>query len=264
MGANNVVETIMAYLNNSQLWIVFLIALFYIWRSSIQDIRRKLSLTVLLAIVLVFNNWARGLIGKFTDVATYYRFLWCIPITIVISIMLVKLFYNETQWRYRIIGVIVLIVCLQLIPTGYFQLSGFTPQENEYHLSSETISLCDAIEEDKTEENPVVVFDTLTQLEARQYDPALRWGISRDAYLYINNVGYDQGTGAYVLEERLIKLLNNGITCSSEELKESLEALQIDYLVAKGFEGDIEYMEQVGCEYVAGTDTHRVYHYKYK
>ena len=261
MEVSNVSEMIITYLNNSQLWIVFLIALFVIWKQTDKQTRAKLSIVIVLSMVLVFNNMSRNVIGRLTSVDVYYRFLWCVPIALVVALVLVKLFLHERKWLYRIIGIVVLYLCLQFVGGTYFHINAFVPQENQYHISSETVAICDIIEQDKAEENPIVAFDTMTQLEARQYNPSLRWGISRNAYLYINNTGYDKGTGQYIQEERLIKLMNNGWGSTVEDMQEALNSLQIDYIVLVAFEGDVAYMEQLGCEYVGGTSFHNIFRY---
>lgn len=263
MGTNNVWDTLITYVGNSTFWIIFLISMLFLLNKMDMELRKKVILLLVGTFLFVFNDVARSLIGKLTDVSTYYRFIWMVPIVLVVAIAATLAIMDTKGWG-KIVPIVAILLCLKIIGGSYFSIQNLRLPENEYDVSGEVIGVCDLIEEDKEVEQPVVAFDMTTQLTARPYDASLIWGISREAYIYFNGTGYDQGTGMYVDEETLIKTVNSGVQGDVEQLKGAMNNLGIDYLVIASFYNMDDYLEQAGCSVVGRTGIETVYQYHHE
>ena len=263
MGTNNVWDTLMTYVGNSTFWIIFLLSLIFLMNKMEAKLKKKIVLVFAGAFIFVFNDISRSLIGKLTDVSTYYRFIWMIPLVLVVAIAATKVIMEAKGWG-KLVPIVAILLCLKIIGGSYFSIQNFRLPENKYDVSGEVIQVCELIEQDKKIEQPVVAFDMTTQLTARPYDASLIWGISREAYIYFNNIGFDQGTGMYIDEETLIKTVNNGIQGDVGQLEIAMDNMGIDYLVIATFYNMDDYLEQANCSVVGRTGIETVYRYNHE
>lgn len=238
---------------------LFLVCLIYSFCNAQETGRKRFALIFIMSIVFVFNDFSIKLAGKVTDVATYYRFLWAIPILPLIGWAGTKaVMEREKRWEKAI--ALALVCCLFFGWQSSFITEGsIRVPDNLYNLSEDVIQVCDIIAQDKEKENPIVIFDMECQMSARIYDPSLVWGIRRKAYQYHNDMeGYEEA-GNYKTDKIMIHAVNFGVKDEQEELSNALKKKKVDYIVTlTAFEMDA-YLDEIGYELVDVSGTRSVY-----
>lgn len=255
--ADNLIQILQKYSWGTVFLILFLIGLLYCYLTGSKESRKRLLLLIGLSILIIFNDIALNIIKKF-DSATYYRFLWGIPIILLSAYVILKLTEERKNRGER--AVIFVVIAIMIWNSSTFLGQGsLTLPENRYSISDDVIQVCDIIGQDKEQERPVVIFDLKTQLAARTYDASLVWGISREAYLDYEDSGSDADISECQDEEILIRAVNYGYQDGSAILSKALAEENIDYIVTKTeFEMD-SYFAKAGYELVGKSETRSVY-----
>lgn len=265
MHVENVAQMFQAYRGNTMFLSVFFVCVIYGFCYG-NEIRRKRVLFIfILGILFVFNEVSLRLIGKLTDISTYYRFIWAIPILPVIAWTGTKV-VTERKKRWEKAAVFVLLCFVLWSGKDSFVTEGSVRiPENIYNLPNDVIQVCDIIDKDKDKEYPIVAFDLECQMMARQYDPTLVWAISREAYQdYDNTDGYENVKKGYRAQKTLIHAVNHGVKEERKRLSRALKKKKVDYIVTlSAYEMD-DYLEQVGYELVGFTEQRSVYARKEK
>lgn len=195
-------------------------------------------MAILVAVVVLYNGIAYRLIGKLTDTTTYYRFFWMLPVIFVIAYVITTLFTGKNKW-YRIGAVVLLVLCMGIGCNVFIRPANMHKITNVYGLKQDTIEIADAITADfgqtKLEDanGPIVALDLLLQSQIRSYEPTIRWGISRKAYLWQAENGYDYENGRYKSEQRIIAAVSEGQKEDAAKLRRSIDNRKIDYLVIR-------------------------------
>lgn len=260
MYVENVVQVFQTYRGGTMFLSVFLACVMYGFCYGSETRRKRLVFIFILGILFVFNEISLKIIGKFTDVSTYYRFIWAIPILPVIAWAGTKA-VTERKKLWEKAAVFVLLGFLLFSARSTFLTEGSVRiPENIYNLSNDVIAVCDIIEKDKDKEHPVVIFDFECQMAARQYDPSLVWGISRKAYQdYDDTEGYENVRRRYRAEKALIHAVNHGIKNEKKRLSRALRKKNIDYIVTLNVYEMDDYLAQIGYELVGHTESRSVY-----
>lgn len=240
------------------LW-AFFVSMIYGFCYSKDNGTKRLTFIFILSILFVFNDFSMKLVGKVTGVETYYRFIWAIPILPLIAWAATKVVMErEKRWEKAV--VIALLFALFWNGKNSFITEGSVRiPENIYNLPEDVLEVCDIIEADKEEENPIVAFDYESQTAARLYNPSLIWGISRRAYQNYNDAEGYENVGKYKSEKALIHAVNFGIQGEQELLARALKKKKIDYIVTLTAYGMDDYFLQLGYELVDSTGTRNVY-----
>lgn len=195
-------------------------------------------MSILVAIVFLYNEIAFRLIGKLTDTTTYYRFFWMLPVIFVIAYVITSLYTGKNKW-YQAGAVLLLLICMGIGGNFFLRPVNMNRITNVYGLKQDTIDIADAIIADfgqtrlEDANGPVVAYDLLLQYQTRSYEPTIRWGISRKAYLWQAENGYDYENGRYKSQQRVIAAVNEGKKEDAGKLRRSIDNCQIDYLVIR-------------------------------
>lgn len=195
-------------------------------------------LSVLIAVAVLYNGIAYRLIGKLTDTTTYYRFFWMLPVIFVIAYVITTLYTGKNKW-YRIGAAGLLVLCMGIGCNVFIRPANMHKITNVYGLKQDTIEIADAITEDfgqtklQDADGPVVAFDLLLQSQIRSYEPTIRWGISRNAYLWQAENGFDYENGRYKIQQRIIAAVSEGKKEDAAKLRHSIDNRDIDYLVIR-------------------------------
>lgn len=258
-GVEGIWQTFQTYAGPTVFLAVFLVCMIYGFCNAEETGKKRLLFLCLLSILFVFNDLSMKLVGKVTDVATYYRFLWAIPILPLIAWAGTKVI-TEREKRWEKVVVILLLLCIFRGGSSTFLTEGSVRvPENVYNLSGDVMEVCHIIDRDKEKENPVVIFDLECQMSARLYDPSLVWGISRHAYQFYNDMGGYEDAGKYKKEKIMIHAVNYGVKDEKKKLSRALKKKQVDYIVTlTSYEMDA-YLDSIGYALVDVTDTRSVY-----
>lgn len=256
---SSIFDTITAYGGHTCYIILFAFCLTYCAFTLKQEKKKQMFCIMILSVVCLYNDGVRFLISKFTDLETYYRFLWMIPVIPMLAYCFVDIAFRENKGTKRWIAVILLLTVLFFGGNSYFSDGCFQLPENRYNIPDDVLAVCDLIKADQKTEHPVVVGDVQVQLPIRTYDASFMWGISREAYCAIlekKNDGEEYKTEAVVLQAVMDGEVENVV-----KLREALEALNIDYLIVKGeYEMDSS-LEDVACEKIGDGGKYSVYRF---
>lgn len=222
--------------------------------------RKRLVSVIVLSILFIFNELSLRLMGMVTGIRTYYRFIWAVPILLIIAWVGTKAVMERKKLWERAVVCILLLALFQGGTSTFFSEGSIRVPENIYNLPDDIIEVCEIIDKHKEKEHPVVAFESESQTRARLYDPSLVWGISREAYQRYNNAEGYEGVGKkYKTQKAIIRAVNHGMKDEPEQLAKSLTDRKIDYIVTfSSFELDA-YLQQVGYGLVDSTGTRSVY-----
>lgn len=236
--------------------------LFYAQKGQAGSTGKKAVAAVALAFLFVFNGIAYWIAGKVTDVTTYYRFFWMLPVLFVIAYQLTEAFTSK-QGKKILAGALAFVFCLGFGANFFIVRSNLERPKNIYGLAPDTLTVADAIMSDwgsghdTDEELPTAAFDMYLEYQVRTYEPRICWGISRKAYLYQAKHGYDHQK--YVRQQYIIAAVNEGLMEDAGKLKRCLDKSGIDYLVIRtSFDMD-SYMAGISVLPVAYSENYTIY-----
>ena len=103
-----------------------------------EEIRRRkykkaLLVGIMLTIVFILNDFSRKLIESVGGAKTYYRFLWIIPVTLVIAYVLTDLFDRYKQRFDRVVIASVLFSIVMISITFVQPYRGMIIPQNKYN-----------------------------------------------------------------------------------------------------------------------------------
>ena len=166
---SKILEIYREYIGSGCLGALFLASVFYLLFGE-KVKARKLVLGVLpLALVALFScpvfAW---LVYRYLDEEIYYRFLWLLPVTLVIAYAGVKLVLRQNGLRRFITA---LAVCGVIMVCGdcVYDNAYFSVAENPYHVPQVVADICDEIRVPGREVR--AVFPAQMVQYVRQYSP---------------------------------------------------------------------------------------------
>lgn len=263
---NSVLETIKVYMGESVIFVLFLIALLLcIYRAKGKE-RCSILLLAVFSILFVFNDMVRGLLAKITDIQTYYRFLWMIPILPVIAYVVNEQIV-EARKKIRalvMVGLVVVFVVVQQ-PFCVWSKDAVRIPDNRFLVADETMEVCALIEADQGAERPIVAFPAALWMEARVYDPTICLPVERKAYMKIHEKNYQlKGKKArrYHTELTLLRAVQLGQVENEDELKRAVRQLNVQYIVQDTAAQMADLYQSIGCTFVGKTTNYDIFCYK--
>ncbi len=259
-GIDGMAQMIWEYAGGTAYWPAFFLCLAACFLMAGGTGRKRVIGIFLLAVLLIFNDVSLKVLGKFADSSTYYRFLWAVPLIPVISYVLTKALTGRGKaWQKALIAALAFAV-LACWHSGFYREGCLRPWDNKYGISGDVVEACRLVAGDSEEENPVVVFDIEAQMSARIYDPSIRWGIGRNAYVrYNDRKGYRRVPKRYRPDKALIHAANYGIMTEPGRLRRALRKRKVDYVVTFTEFGMDSYLEGMGFTLVGRTGGRSVY-----
>ncbi len=245
----------------------FAASLAFIWWSSRKKGQdgtgKKAVWALVLAVVFVFNEAAYRIVGRLTDATTYYRFFWMLPVLFVIAYVFTQLLV-EGKMKQRLLGAVLLAVCLGVGANLFFlNRSNLNRPKNSYGLDPDAVAAAEAVMEDwNGKGQPSVALDMYLEYQVRTYEPRIVWAISRKAYLYQAENGYDGKK--YVRQQHIIAAVNEGIKQNAKALKRSLLKNGVDYLVIRTVFDMDSYLSDISVIPVAQSENYTIYKVKAK
>lgn len=256
----SVAQVFQTYMGTTMFLSVFWVCVIYVFCHGDAGTRKRLLFTMVFSILFVFNDLALRVMGKLTDIGTYYRFLWAIPILPLIAWAGTKTVMERRKlWERAVVAVLLLaLFCGGM--SSFLTEGSLRVPTNIYNLQEDVMQVCDIIEQDKKKDQPVVAFDLECQMSARLYDPSLVWGISRRAYQEHNNAeGYEGVKKSWRAQKSMIRAVNHGMKDDAKRLSRALKRKQVDYIVTLNAYEMGDYLSQVGYALVGSTGNRSVY-----
>lgn len=173
---NAIIEIFKQYNGTGYYCILFIIALIYLWFEE-EDKRIKAILVYTPALIqcLFFIPYFY-LLYNHLDEGTYYRILWLLPMSVVISYAGCKLIGVYTK-----IGLALLSVILILGGTYVYKSQYMSVAENAYHIPQETVQLCDMIMPEEGKQRVWASFPIDQIHFVRQYSTRIQMPYGRDS-----------------------------------------------------------------------------------
>lgn len=206
-------------------------------------------------------------IQKFNIATVYYRFYWILPIVTLLAYGITHVIMEESTSLKKIL--LFAIFCLLIAGTGNYTYAAEENQktENIYHVPEDIIQVTDIIHTDSNLENPTVVFDTDLNTIARQYDPSLHLALNRDIVIDIMGIsvmefpdGY-RDSEEYRQQQNLVEVSCAFNEIPADDLKESLDYKQVNYVVQNRYTELHDLLKSVGCERIGESINYIVYRY---
>ncbi len=239
-------------------WFYGLLAAFlFCFIKSGKETRKKLILILIFSLTFVFNDIVKMLFEKlFSNEGTFYRFLWMIPMTILIAYAIVLAYESCKGKVVKVFFAIVVVAGVFLIGFSWENEWDLLHPKNVYLLSNDAMSISQLIHDDTQEERVTVVLPLKQQLEIRTYDPSIVPAIKRKAYI---NYYSQERTQQYEFQDPLIDFCNYAVIEDEALLRKSILRRKADYLVIFKEIFSREFMEELSLEYIGTTDRVEVY-----
>ncbi len=262
---NSILETVKNYIGQSGIGILFLVCLLVIlaYHFKEKDSRDKKVFLwiILLSFFGLYNDAAMKILGKLTDSATFYRFLWAVPVILVTAYSVVNFFSEAKGVAAKIAVAGICILMLTVVGKSYVNADGLRYPGTMEKIPRDIKTICEIIDEYKTVENPVCVFDHAAQLMVRIEDPSIVWAVGREPYLYFQQNGYDNGSKKYRYSEKLLKVADSGIQVKKKKLQKVLQKKNVEFMVIKKEYDMDSYLKSVGLTPVGESDNYIIYQY---
>lgn len=239
------IETFQKYSGSGLMISWFIAAVVFLWfREKDKNNRILFIYAPVIMLMLFFNPLFYKVFSGLTEEAIYFRFLWLLPITIVIGYAAVKICSLFQGWKAVCFGIAV--ICLTVVSGKLVYTSPlFEKAENAYHVPSEVVEICDAIEIEGRE--VMAAFPEEFLLYVRQYSAVVCMPYGRESTMGTYNELRELMLKEDIVVEKLAKLAKKD-SCHYVILSENKN------LLGNMTEYDYEVFAQVG-EYVVYKDT---------
>lgn len=253
----SILEMVKGFFTEMKWFYVLLAAFAFCFIKAGKETRKKLILIIILSTVFVFNDIVKKLFEKvFSNEGTFYRFLWMIPMTILIAYGVVLVYESLKGKVLKVLFVAACVICVYLVGFSWENEWDLLHPQNVYLLSNDAISISQLIHDDTEEERITVVLPLKQQLEIRTYDPSIVPAIKRNAYIdYYKNGSTQQ----YEYQDYLIDFCNYAEVGNKALLRRAILRRKADYLVIFKEIFPREFMEELSLEYIGTTDRVEVY-----
>lgn len=157
------------YIGSGMVAALFLLSVVYLLFEEKEQVKKVMLAVVPLAIMALFAcpvfAW---ILARCLDEEIYYRFLWLLPMTVVIAYAGVKLILKLQGIRRM---VMLLAVCSVIMVCGDYVYDNpyFSRAENPYHVPQTVADICDRIIVDGREVRAVFPLEMIQYV--RQYTP---------------------------------------------------------------------------------------------
>ncbi len=247
-------------LYNGTTWFLplFAAALMYLFIKSDRMVKRDLLIAMLAAVILVFNDLMFKAASKVVGSETYYRFLWMVPVVIVLAYTVVDLFIRQ---KGKLRKTLVLVLAGALLWFGgspCIDAESFRTPSRVRYLNTDVIEVCDIIEADSETEHMRVAVPYELVLSMRLYDSNITNFISRETYL---SAGQLKSTNSRTVRQRRAYKLVNGKKMKAKRVRNLMKKGHIAYIVIQTqYEMD-NLMLRAGCTIVGRTGRYTIYRY---
>lgn len=139
-------EVFRLYMGTGLIVIFFLAALVYLWLTEKRkSIRIMFVYVPVILLLLFYNPIVIYLFHEYADSEIFYRFLWLLPVTMVLAYTVVKI-YGMFQGKKGYLWVVTAVAVLMASGSLIYRNPYFQKAQNAYHVPQSVVEICDAIE----------------------------------------------------------------------------------------------------------------------
>jgi hypothetical protein len=252
----NIIQVFRLY--NGDNWFLPLLVpavLYLLWRSNKEN-RRNILLMILAALILVFNQLIFKLSSHLMGSDTYYRFLWIIPVVLILAYVMVDLCVRQ---KSKIAKALVIAASALVIwggGTSCIDSESFHWPNHIAYLHNDASQICDLILEDTDVEYPRVAVDETLINSMRLCSNRIINYIERRAYRMTE---LTDGASKSTKRQYRARLLVNGERIKKKYTKGIVKKGVVHYIViATAYEMD-DYMIDCGYCVLGRSDSYTVY-----
>ncbi|MEF9989768.1 MAG: hypothetical protein RR716_04580 [Christensenellaceae bacterium] len=191
--------------------------------------------------------------------STYYRYVWLLPVLIVIAYSTVKLLMEKFSKKQKvsIVCVVVLLTVLFGSPvTNEIWVQG--KPENIYKIPDSVLATCTIIENNKEEEQTTAIFANAISGFVRQYDESIQMPFVHYP-AYVSNVASVNEDAAKFLDDAM----DTDKSIDGVTLESSLNIFEIDFVVTYIQSKLSESLTEIGYDLVGGYEEYGVFKRSY-
>lgn len=257
----SVLHMVRTYAGASDYLAVFFLCVIFSFYKGDRYRRREIMIISLFSVVLVFNNYMWRFVGRVMESLTYYRFLWMVPIVLLIAYCITDVI-DKAKGILEAGFVILLLGCM-VLPAGetYLNKASLSLPETTYDVAKDLIQASDIINEDKKEELSMVALEPFMMMNSRVYDPTILWAISYKAHKNLFQNGYYEKTDKFKTEQVLLETVMGSRENESSALQAAIEKKKVDYLMITTSFGMDAYLSEAGCAVIGHTNNYTIYAY---
>lgn len=266
-GDNTVFTIIKNYFGVTVIGTLFVFALIYCLIRK-DKLQKNFLVGILLMIFLIFNDISRRILEFFGEKKTFYRFIWMIPVVLIIAYAATDILSLLKRKMSKTIFVVGIFVVLLLNMEGTYVVRSFALPENKYSISDDVLQISTIIEEDcgiieGTLEEQLLKKKTAVpmelELQLRSYDASITYGVSRTAYIYVMENGLYTDKKKYNTQETVMRAVHFGLQEDAEELRTAIDKLEINYLVVSTGYYMESYFAAIGCNIIGYSNNYAIY-----
>jgi len=263
----NILTIFQDYFNETPFFALFVISLIFclIQKSKHQ---KTFILGILLLIGFVYNDLSRNIINFLGEIDTYYRFIWILPVTAIVSYAITEalsLCKDNIAKNIFLFGMLFILIFNASDNTF---IRGNIIPDNKYNMQVDIIQICDIINSDYDSSNMTpeeilldkrIAAPAEIEIQIRPYDASFSYAIGRFGYMHILNNGLYSGTPEYLDASIVAQAVGYGIQADPYALRESIDKLEIKYLVVYTPHYLENYLGLIDCEIIGYSNEYAVY-----
>ena len=257
--STSVLNVFFRYPSDCLMYLFAVMAMICLMYRSSKKRRELYLLLTAFSILLIFNPICFKIVGYFGLAETYYRFLWAVPITFIITAFIVYLVKESYNRCAKLAILFTISVCIMLGRTGDYIGAHMSSENNIYGFRDDIIEISDIIEADACRKEPTVLTDEYVFSRLRCYNANIVYRVPRNYYLNdrIGENGYytEDGTG----NPALVRMEQLGERTDEETMGAILEELNVDYIIIKSEFDMGEYLNKFNYVLLGTTDIYEVY-----
>lgn len=240
------------YSGSSLYMVLFLLCLTYLYFTETDPGKKYILVygSFILLGLFLFPLFSYLMIQVIFDGEVYYRFLWLLPINVMIAYGIVRLMIKiQNKKACLFIGTSILI--LFIVGGDYtYDNPMFVKAENIYHIPQEVIEVCDIIEPEQGEDWVMAVFPAEMLSFVRQYSTRIHMPYGRAVLIDRWNLGHPMFD---TMESDIIDV---------NVLSQQASEYQCDYVIFPESKETSENMEQAGFAKMQEIDGYIIYKYE--
>ncbi len=199
------IETFQKYSGSGLMLCWFVAAWLYLFFQEKEKDRRILFVYApVIVFLFFFNPLFYKVFGNATDEAIYFRFLWLVPVTLVLGYTIITI-CKKLQGKKRSVFAVLAISLIMISGKPVYANPLFSRAENPYHVPQAVVHICDAIEVEGRE--VMAVFPEEMLLYVRQYSAVVCMPYGREVFMNTYEDLYELLREEVIIVEAVVPLL---------------------------------------------------------
>jgi hypothetical protein len=239
--------------------VLYLGCLLYLGRYGSKWMKQIFVWPFLFLLLTAYNPLIMGPILSLTGWEDRYcRFFWVLPVEILCAYLLAVLIERQKSGGAKT-AVILLGICMVLV-CGNKTIPEI-PDENIYKMDDYILEMSELIDEEKSTEQPIVMFDPNVYYQIRQYNPTLLAALNNvEMCIYTEQSAEEiDKEEQYVSDGNLGSMFVRGVEVDAEQINRLFRERNVEFFVRnKDYYSD-EYLQSLALSYVGEVKGYEVY-----